>query len=99
MAKFAMPVLKNPFHKNWFSGSNITAVSSLMLIVLFVCEIWVIKDAVFLAINLKNQPAGVASSKGVRVDFADYEAAVKRIQNAKSFQVAGRVAKNPFGTK
>ena len=94
-----MPVLKNPLNRNWFSGSKITAVFSLMLIALFVYEIWVIKDAVFLAIDLKNQPAEVVSSKSVRVDFADYDAAVKRIQNAKSFQVAGRVVKNPFGTK
>ncbi len=97
--KFKIPVLKNPFSKNWFSVNNITAVFSLMLIALFIYEIWVIKDAVFLAINLKNQPVPAVSSKGVRINFADYDTALERIKNADKFQATNRVSKNPFGAK
>ena len=39
------------------------------------------------------------AEKGIRINFADYQKAVDRIQNASGFQPAGGVTSNPFGVQ
>jgi hypothetical protein len=78
---------------------NISLVFVVMLFCLFIYEAYVIKNCVYDVFFNRPEVAKPASNKSVRINFADYNAIVERIQNAKSFKVTDWAQNNPFGIK
>jgi hypothetical protein len=78
---------------------NLSAIFLGLLLLLFFYELWVIKDVMLLVTSADKTPALPVPNSSVRINFTDYNAAVKRIQAADNFQVTDWVQGNPFGAK
>jgi hypothetical protein len=69
-----------------------------LLLVLF--EIFEINSSVQIFINFnKNSTPPPVKDKSVRINFENYDAVVKRLENGNNFTPTGGVTKNPFTTQ
>jgi hypothetical protein len=67
----------------------------LMLICLLAMEGLVIKNSIKQVLSSQNTPE-VQKSKGVRINFKDYDEAVQRIEKGKNFTPSAEAGTDPF---
>ncbi len=67
----------------------------LVLLVLFGLEGLVLKNSLDLIVNFRPSTESV-QSKGVRVNFVNYDAVTKTIDSASTYQSPGEHIQNPF---
>jgi hypothetical protein len=66
---------------------------------LFILEAFVVKDSVLKVLNWEEQIPAVSPAKGVRINFADYDKVVNRIQSASEFKPSGGTGRSLFNPK
>lgn len=66
------------------------------LLLILVMEGLVIRDALKIVLQLEGQAAPQAPRGGVRINFEDYDANLKRLENGKNYQPSGGTSRNPF---
>jgi len=69
---------------------------AVILLIVFILEAFVVKDALSVVWSIANQTSSLIPSKGVRVNFSDYQQVVDHIQAADSFKPSAGSIKNPF---
>jgi hypothetical protein len=71
-----------------------------ILLLVFVMDIFVVKDSAAIVSDLQNQPPPVAPKNTIgRINFKDYDQIVQRIGNAATFVPTGGIVRNPFSSK
>lgn len=71
---------------------------AVILAIVFVMEVFVVRDAVYVILSLENQKdSKEVNAKGVRVNFADYQKDIDHIRGAGTFVPNNQIDKNPFG--
>lgn len=70
----------------------------LVLLILFIGEGLVLKHSVDLIVSFKPVSQPVQATKGVRVNFTNYDAVTNLIDSAASYQAPTEQIPNPFST-
>lgn len=84
---------------NWLRNVKFNSAGLFYIILagILLLEAMVIKDTVTLVLRLEGQqPPVAANTKGVRINFEDYNKIVEKIEKAKSFRPNNNLEKNPF---
>lgn len=86
--------------KDFFSkfGKNLTWIFFSVFLLLIVFEILAIRHSVDILTSLNEVKEPVRLEKGVRIDFAGYEAAIKRIKSSANFTPTRTLQADPFTT-
>lgn len=87
--------------KDYFAkfGKNLTWIFFAAFLILLLLEIFEIKKSVDIGLNLNKEPVVVKGDKGVRINFEEYEKALKRIKDTENFVPTDSVLKDPFVTQ
>jgi hypothetical protein len=87
--------LKNNFNK---LGKNFSWLFYLILIIVLAFEVIEVQKSVEIMLESKREPAVMVKDKGVKINFDDYNAVVKKIENGQIYQPPQNNVSNPFQT-
>ena len=76
--------------------SNSTLIFYLVFILILLFELWVLYPAGRQILASQGAPQGIVPSKGVRLDFEEYEQSINRIENGKDYSPEPPIFQNPF---
>jgi hypothetical protein len=76
--------------------NNLGLVFALLLLILFVLEALVLQNSVQLILNSHPKPSAVVKAKGVRINFVNYDAVTKHIDDGAVYQPPAEELYNPF---
>lgn len=79
--------------------NNAAAGFYLILAVAIILEMFLLYTAVKQAILARQAPVDSLPSKGVRLNFAEYEEAAKRVEAGKKFLPNPPIYENPFSSR
>ena len=79
--------------------TNTALVFYTALAIVFFFEILIIFGTIRQIVVSRGEAEDIAAPKGVRLDFAEYEQAVKRLEAGKKFYPGEPVFENPFVSK
>ena len=80
----------------WKIKNNLGIIYLIVIIALLTGEAFVIQRSVHLILSLNTPASQPVTSKGVRINFQAYDAAVNRINSATTFTPSGEHLPNPF---
>lgn len=81
---------------NKLSGVKPGLVFSALFAVIIILDLWLLQTAVVLVFKSRTSDVGAKTVQSSRVDFAGYNQAIGRIENAESYEPEVKTTVNPF---